>query len=516
MARQFTNRDIDIARHFHETTKHSYASIRSDQYSLDWDNRPLPYKIYPEAGALALPRDIALSSVPTLAALRGQIPTAEDMSVDVAMAARLLFCCGGLTRRVSVGGQDYHFRAAASAGALYPIEMYLAAAEVEGLEPGLYHFSPADLKLHGLRRGDWRPYLADAAAGQGSLSRAGAVLIMSAIFWRSAWKYRARSYRYCFWDAGTVLANLLAATNAEALKAEIVTSFEDARLEELIGVDGDREGVVCMVALGRSLPASGKSPELGPLNLETIPLSASESNYDELIRLHDASSLVSAEEVIELASARLSHARVPDTSTVIDTIKPEALKPDSSISLGGTILRRGSTRQFAREPIEAPELAAILASNGGALEGDGSLIHTYLIINAVSGIASGAYYYHRDTGKVDLLKRGEFRWEAGYLALEQALGADCSALIVYMADLEVALRLRGNRGYRDVHLEAGSMGGRSYLAAYALQRGASGLTFYDDDTSEFFAPHASGLSPLLMVAVGVPATRSVEGDANTR
>ncbi len=66
----------------------------------------------------------------------------------------------------------------------------------------------------------------------------------------------------------------------------------------------------------------------------------------------------------------------------------------------------------------------------------------------------------------------------------------------------------GNRGYRDAHLEAGILGGRAYLAAYALGRGASGLTFYDDDTTRFFAPHAAGKSPLLMVAVGVPRTRA--------
>jgi hypothetical protein len=55
-----------------------------------------------------------------------------------------------------------------------------------------------------------------------------------------------------------------------------------------------------------------------------------------------------------------------------------------------------------------------------------------------------------------------------------------------------------------VHLEAGLIGRGTYLAAYALGRGASGLTFYDDDATRFFSPHAAGKSPILMVAVGVP------------
>ena len=77
-----------------------------------------------------------------------------------------------------------------------------------------------------------------------------------------------------------------------------------------------------------------------------------------------------------------------------------------------------------------------------------------------------------------------------------------------MTNLERVLEALGNRGYRDAHLEAGILGGRTYLAAYALGRGASGLTFYDDDTTKFFSPHADGKSPLLMVAVGVPRSRS--------
>jgi hypothetical protein len=73
-----------------------------------------------------------------------------------------------------------------------------------------------------------------------------------------------------------------------------------------------------------------------------------------------------------------------------------------------------------------------------------------------------------------------------------------------MTDLEHGLAALGNRAYRDAHLEAGLHAGRAYLAAYALGRGATGLTFYDDDTTNFFAPHAAGKSPLLMVAIGVP------------
>jgi hypothetical protein len=84
-----------------------------------------------------------------------------------------------------------------------------------------------------LRRGDWREYIAKVAAARPALVEARAILVLSAIFWRSTWKYRARAYRYCYWDAGTILANLIAAANAEGVTAEIVTAFEERRSSAL-------------------------------------------------------------------------------------------------------------------------------------------------------------------------------------------------------------------------------------------------------------------------------------------
>jgi len=515
------NNDREATRRYHEITKHSYTNVRSNPHALDWDNRPLTYKIYPAAGAIALPRELDLSAMPATAAIAAAPARldATDEPLNLETLTRILFCAAGLTRSKTVGGEDYHFRAAASAGALYPIEVYLAASEVEGAEPGLYHFSPADLKLRGLRRGDWREYLALAAAKRPALIEARAVVMLSAIFWRSTWKYRARAYRYCFWDAGTMLANLTAAANAERLAVEIVTAFEDAPVERLIDADAEREGVVCLVAIGRGAPASvtisdaqsAASP--APLKLDTVPLSTHEKSYEDLAKIHRASRLETIEEVRAVAAASLEARPAP---AAIESITPAVLPEADALGLGETVLRRGSARAFAREPIAAEELATIMATSRAPLQTDfPPTVAPYLIINAVDGIASGAYYYRRETGSFEVIKCGEFRGEAGYLCLEQTLGADCSALICYMTDLDRVLDALGNRGYRDAHLEAGILGGRAYLAAYSLGRGATGLTFYDDDTTKFFAPHAEGKSPLLMVAVGVQRSRAalIEDDA---
>jgi SagB-type dehydrogenase family enzyme len=485
---------IDAARLFHEVTKHSYTSVRSSPHRLDWDIKPSPYKIYPEAAAIALPRDLKLSGMPTLQAIAQQIPNNSPTPMGVEELTRILFCADGLTRRARVDETEYHFRAAPSAGALYPIEIYVAAAQVEGVETGLYHFSPADLKLRGLRRGDWRQLIARAAGNRSSLADARAIVIVTSIFWRSTWKYRARGYRYCFWDGGTMLANLLAAASAEGIPAKVITAFSDPDLEALLGIDGDSEGMVALVALGASPGSATSSPELAPLSFESIPISPSQVDYNDLRKIHRESRLISEEEVAAVATSQVIN---------VQRSAPALL----SRGLGETILRRGSTRVFSHDSIPAADLQVIMAASSAPLRADfRRLIDTFLIVNAVDGIEPGAYRYDRVSARFDLIKSGSFRGEAGYLCLEQPLGMDCSALVVYMADLEGALKTSGNRAYRNLHLEAGIAGGRAYLAAYSLGHGATGLTFYDDDTTEFFGFQKNKELSIFMTAIGVPQT----------
>jgi nitroreductase family protein len=186
------------------------------------------------------------------------------------------------------------------------------------------------------------------------------------------------------------------------------------------------------------------------------------------------------------------------------------------------VLRRGSTRRFERGAAwSLPQLSAAL---GGAMRGipadflgtlDSSAVglplplldDAYLIVHAVEGLAPGAYVLHRRPFELELLKEGRFREEAGYLGLEQDLPADASFVVFFLADLRRVLGSLGSRGYRAVQLEAGILGGKLYLAAYAQRLGASGLTFYDDDVVEFFSPHAAGKSAIFCMTLGRSAPR---------
>jgi SagB-type dehydrogenase family enzyme len=175
------------------------------------------------------------------------------------------------------------------------------------------------------------------------------------------------------------------------------------------------------------------------------------------------------------------------------------------------ILRRGSTRTFDKTAtITLAQLSTILdcATRGLAadfLEPRGTQLNDlYLIVHSVEGLIPGAYFFRRGPSTLELLKEGEFRAEAHHLGLEQDLPADACVDIFFLANLGRTLERYGNRGYRAVQFEAGAIGGRMYLAAYAQRLGATGLTFFDDDVTNFFSPHARGKSTVFLLAIGKP------------
>jgi SagB-type dehydrogenase family enzyme len=140
--------------------------------------------------------------------------------------------------RRDYGGGTIHWRAYSSAGALYPVEVYVAASDA------LYSFDPLEGALVRVREGDARP-----AVAQATVAEAETFVVVTGIHARTGWKYLERGYRHVWWDAGTLLANLLALAAAEGRSPRLYTAFADAELNEALGVDGVSEFAVAVLAL---------------------------------------------------------------------------------------------------------------------------------------------------------------------------------------------------------------------------------------------------------------------------
>ena len=508
------NREIEAAWAYHNGTKHSYQSIRTNPHYMDWENQPIPFKIYPQLEPIPLPQHLSSSGMPALSAISAIGGPAEgEVRLTSQILTEILYLSAGVTKRRSYPGGEMLFRAAACTGALYHIDLYLVCGDLEDLEAGVYHFGPHDFALRRLRQGDYRSVLATAGGREPSMVHAPAVLVCASTYWRNAWKYQARAYRHCYWDNGTILANLLAATAARKAPATVVVGFVDAAVTELLSLDSKREAPLSLVALGHAPPqVAASAPSVEPLAFETVPLSKREIDYPVMRAMHEASSLESEEEVRawrggeeKQGGRRKDESGKEERLFLLQPSNDDDMPQDT---IEQVIIRRGSTRRFSDESITFAQLSTMLdrATRGIGADflnlAEPSLNDLYLIVNAVDDLPPGAYFYRRESRALELLKEGNFRGKAGHLGLGQDIPADCSVNVYFLADLNRALQRFGNRGYRAAQLEASIMGGKLYLAAYAQRLGASGLTFFDDDVTDFFSPQAAGKSVMFLVALG--------------
>ena len=508
------NRNTEAAWKYHDSTRHTWHSVHTSNHSLDWNNQPSPFKIYPGLEGRRLPTDLVSSGVRGLDALTNS--TVSGTVPDLRQLAGVLYYSAGITKRGIVPGGQIYFRAAACTGALYHIELYLVCGGLPDLEDGVYHFGPHDFSLRQLRSGDFRSLLVEASGHEPSLAEAPAILITSSVYWRNAWKYQSRAYRHSYWDSGTLLANTLAIGQAYNLPTKVVTAFTDAPVNDLLGLDTMKEAALHLVSVGSGSTVPIDCPELSPLDLEVAPYSPREIDYPQIVEAHSSAELFTPGEAEEIRGT----APLTDDITRGDGVIPlEPLAPAEFPEEGiePLIVRRGSSRRFRRDSITFSQLSTILEAGFVDINCDFQgnpgvgVTRGYLICNNVIGLEPGSYAYNSSERGLEQLKTGNFRQEAGYLGLQQELPADASVNVYFLADLAAVLDRYGNRGYRMAQTEAAIRAGRMYLAAYAQRLGASGLTFFDDDVVEFFSPHAAGKSVMFLIALGRPRPRRRAG-----
>lgn len=566
------NEEIRYALDYHEATKHSEASLMTSRHYLDFDNKPIPFKIYLEVPSISLPIDFPTPEVNALSCISGMISqrSSDDMkgltttttkSIDttntittsstpnfnIENLAEILFFSAGITRELKYPYGKYYMRAASATGALYPIELYVICDDISpDLVAGVYHFSPPDFSLTQIRKGRYKRYLAAATANNQDIANSAITIIFTSFAWRNAWKYQARSYRHWFWDSGVIAANLLATTYAMGLPTRITMGFLDDNVSQLLCLEDQREAAIAMAAIGRgrskdTITPSQQQSERDRISHVPIPKiralsKRGEINYPEIWELNRASKLTSKQEIEEWINNAHRHHQLLSTTSHHSQEKgannddnviviPNELEEDiqNSRSLKEAILWRGSSRRFARTDISFSALKTILYSSTRGVPIDifregNSLIDIYFIVNGVDGLTPGAYFYNRNTSATNpgtfiekIREIASSRNISGYLCLGQSLFGDASVVFFLMTDLQSVLRSFGNRGYRVSQFEAGIIAGKIYLAAYALGIGASGSTFFDDAVTEFFSPHASNKSTMIVVGVGIPAYKANPG-----
>jgi SagB-type dehydrogenase family enzyme len=524
------------AREYHERTKHSPASVRESDFSLDFGNKPLPFPVYP-----SLPRHepaerlrptqqpalatVAEPAVDPLAGCEGSPP-----ALDADLLSQLPYYSAGIVgeREGNDAGvreadsewerrrerYDRLFAAASCTGKLYHVDCCLVCGGEAGVPAGVYRFDPPNYAFDVLREGDYRGVLAEATGDHPGVADAPVTLVTTSTWWRNAWKYRERTFRHAFWDSGTLLANLLATAHGLDLRAEVVTGFAADPIADLLGVDPTDEAPLELVPVGDGDPVPDP-PTVDPIDPESLPLSPAPVDYPVVHEAWRAGVLDdgdAAREWRQQGADRPADAPAdPSTDGERYPLDPASHERAAKTPLPLAIRRRRSCREYEREPLSFRKFSTVLdrATRGAPLDvqNDGEpalpLVTPYVVVHSVESLPAGAYRYHVDDGELELLREGTFREEAAHLALGQEWAGTPAANVYFLADLDRVVERLGDRGYRVAQLEAAIAGGRLYLATYAHRDlGGTGLTFFDDLVTEFFGPSAAGKTPMFLYVFG--------------
>jgi SagB-type dehydrogenase family enzyme len=238
-----------IGADFHRITKYVRGKMLGGY--LDWANKPDTYKEYLDTKKveLPLPKNITTLSFNETIRNRKSIRRFSDKALNLKQLGYLLWSSTGIQRV----DRNYAFRNAPSAGALYPIETYLFAKNIQGLEMGMYHYNIKSHCLEVLDVGDFSIPLARACLGQEMLVSAQVVFIWSGIFARSKWKYKQRAYRYVYLDCGHIAQNLALSVTSLGLGSCHIGAFYDDEINNLIGLDGKEESALYLSVIGYAI-----------------------------------------------------------------------------------------------------------------------------------------------------------------------------------------------------------------------------------------------------------------------
>ena len=492
---------IKTGMQYHRET--SYDRYDMSGHYLDWANQPAVFKDYEGIEPLQLPREAALPkrSLSSLMKEREE----NDGPLDITALSRILLLTNSLTAKARQPGGDFYYRSAASAGALYPTELYVAACGMHGLEDGLYHFAIHRHGLHRLRQGDFTSHILEVT--QKRKDRAPKLtFFLTAILFRSAWKYRARSYRYHLLDTGHVAENLALALKAEGLPVDLSYDFDDQRVNRFLGIDETREVTLAVARVFRNgtAPESMQEdvPELSEAAREASVVSAKEVDYPAIRAMHQAGAdivrgtITEAEMVQNLGVAPEGWIKIEGPPAWPETLDyPDAL------------FQRRSRRNFVKKALSREKITGFLQALCAKEDGEpgsvyGCSLATGFLANQVESLAEGFYLLDQTHRAIGLVAAGSFTGRMTRICLDQMWLANAAVHFLFLANLEVLDRTWGARGYRYAMLSAGRMGQRLYVAATAMGLGCCGIgALYDGEAAALLdLNEASKL--LYLVAVG--------------
>jgi len=517
---------IQMTLRYHEETKHHFHRYARALGYLDWETQPNPFRFYEGANVVKLPfaeKDPEATYMDLYERMRNPVRSfsLQDLSLFLELAL-------GISAWKSIPGARWALRMNPSSGNLHPTEGYVIVQEEAGWGPGIYHYSPF---LHAL---ECRADLPAELAGQmrAHFHSGGFLLALTSIFWREAWKYGERAFRYCNHDMGHAIASASFAANLLGWKVSYLSEVSDEDIEHLLGfhktrwVEHEEEypEALCYVypsgdeKVPENLP-SGLASGISKLSFQGNPncLSGDHVNWEIIAEAAKAARKPATREesisysgipFMDKAKSELTAARIirqRRSAVAFDGVT--SISEDQFLAMLDKTLPRKDCAPFDFElgPVR---------------------VHLLLFVHRVTGLTPGLYVFVRDERDLELLKlssRPEFLWrkinsdlplyllgegllmrEATAVSCQQPIAGDGSFSLGMIAKFRHVIE-EWPFLYRHLFWESGMIGQVLYLEAEAHGVRSTGIgCFFDDPVHQIMGLQDNTFQSLYHFTVGGP------------
>ncbi|XVF63383.1 hypothetical protein PTKIN_Ptkin09bG0083200 [Pterospermum kingtungense] len=548
---------------YHNQTKHNFTNYARGPRGLDWANQPNPFRRYVSAPLIPLlhfPTDDnnqTLDDAPLYSSLFHSLPPPKPISHST--ISRLFYDSLALSAWKTTGFSTWSLRVNPSSGNLHPTEAYLIAPPIESLSdsPFVAHYAPKEHSLElraKIPSGFFPKHFPDNSF----------LIGISSIFWREAWKYGERAFRYCNHDVGHAIGAVAMAAATLGWDVKLLDGFGYKDLEKLMGLHIFPEFKI------PSRPIKGKFPEIEFEHPDCLILvfpngsNQFDVNYRELSSaINEFSSLewkgkpnlLSKEHICwdiiyRTAEAVKKPLTVQKGKSLVDQFQSSGFSSENSykrFTVREVVRKRRSAVDMdgvtvmERETFYQILLHCVPSGKGGekhrrqlalpfrALSWDAE-VHAALFVHRVVGLPKGLYFLVRNEDHLGELKaatRSEFKWErpegcpddlplyelatedcgqlAKRLSCHQDIASDGCFSLGMVAHFESTLSKKGAWMYPRLFWETGLLGQVLYLEAHAIGISATGIgCFFDDPVHELLGFRGSKFQSLYHFTVGGP------------
>jgi SagB-type dehydrogenase family enzyme len=493
--------------------------ISPADWEVDWEDAPLPYKLYRGLPVFPLSLEVPLSLKEWRAPEQPDLQAISYFLWYVFGRSQLSQSALPSTDQAPELMQSYR-RFVPSGGALYPSEMYVYL-KIEGLPAGVYHYDVAHHRLVLLREGNFDSYLARALGNRCDMPTCFGTVFVSTMFWKNFYKYNNFAYRLQGLDAGVLIGQLLEVAKRFGFASGVYFQYLDRAINHLLGLTDEEESVYAVVPLtveptrwfsnggdrDEFVSATELCQELQTIQTNHYVRSQKIKPFPLLKKMNEASMLestqsfrrIKARETLKYKSQMVTLPRVKRLSYDLAAICQKRFSPDMDFVFGqvsqiklATLLQEATSAFFYRNDLDEVQ------------EEHKSRVLLYGCLKNVEDIPDGAYHYDNAEHVLRQVELGDYR-----LSLQSGMSIGNVNLFQVPLCFHVAgdkdhfISELGYRGYRIQQMEAGMLVQRLLLTASALDLGGHPLLGFDANLcDEIYKMDGQGKTSLIQVPIG--------------